>query len=160
MAERWQERGNTAQIAAAIASAVSCALAIAAVTVAFLHIQNNKQITRESSARHHFRSYLEAGLRHPNYAVPDYQQISSKKDDIFVYAMFVANLLYACEEILESFPMDQAWQSTCQGHIDIHAGFICENFKDGGFILSTYSERLRALLVRARAVGKSAGYCI
>jgi hypothetical protein len=122
MAERWQRHGNTAQIASAIIAGILMIIAFYGFSTANLQL---KQI-RENSAERLFGDYLRLAAEKPGLSEPDYMALKNNKTTFAAYKAFVWNLLYGCEEILNSFGPDKAWERTCRDHVARHVRYLCE----------------------------------
>src|SRR5712691_9342540 len=116
MPETWQEIeiGNKAQIVSATAAILSFLIACAALVFVWFQIANNREISREATARQIFRQHLELGIRNPSLSLPDIQAIEERgSKGTAQYGHFVTHLLFTCEEILAAFPGDKGWEDGC-----------------------------------------------
>jgi hypothetical protein len=135
----WQKFGNAAQIASAV-------VAIAALGAIYWQVQFNFKLSRENNAHEIYRAYLQMAVQYPSLAYPESAAAvsSMKREEKARYGWFVSYLLYTCEQLLISFPNDDAWQRSCKEQIAYHAPYICTTvIKDE---LANYDAALQSLI--------------
>jgi hypothetical protein len=148
MAEDWQTHGNTAQRRSWQVSAATALFALGTFAVAifgFANASHQLRELRESGAKRLFGEYLRLAIEKPAYADPAYDALKQDKEKFAAYRAFVDDLLYACDEILETFPGDAAWARTCDHHVSYHARIICEIEVHA---IDAYSQTMQRLMKR------------
>jgi hypothetical protein len=68
---------------------------------------------------------------------------------MFRYGVFMAHLLYTCEEISITMPNDADWGATCQSRIANHAQYLCDQLPDED--LASYDGRVQSMVKSVRA---------
>jgi hypothetical protein len=141
----WQRRGNTAQIASAIAAiVVPIFVALSAYIGVTNQIKSGQENSRESLAKNIFRSYLQLAFEHPDFAGTNYAHLKESDKAKTQYRFFVTNLLYSCEEILTVFVGDEEWRHACRTHVEPHARYLCDVYDEDR--LQSYAEVMQKFI--------------
>jgi hypothetical protein len=138
-----------------IAPAFTPFVALVAVLVAWRQLRLNRLIQRETIAKTLYREYLLLAIKEPTYSSPDVTQFNfqdrtigqdnaTKHAKYKGYEWFVAYMLHACEEILETH-QSRLWRPTVKEQIQYHADYICGPFRTDDR-RRHYSRRIRKLI--------------
>jgi hypothetical protein len=151
----WQVKGNASQKASAMAAILSFCIAFVAVVFVWRQIENNRQITRETTARQIFRQHLELAINKPQLALPPSNPDEQHRTQ---YEFFVTHLLFTCEEIVAAFPGDQGWKGGCASQMKDHKTYICTSVVTE--TLEHYSDPMQILIKSICEDKKSEGKAI
>ena len=120
-------------------------VAAAAVGLAFQQLRAIRINQRETTAKNVFREYLKLTIDYPLLAAAKFDKNSEEERER--YKWFVANFLWAAEEILSFAKKDVVWRDNLQLHANPHR----EYFLDPAFMkedFEVYSRDVQ-LLIRA-----------
>ena len=130
-----------APVVTATAAVVAATIAFRAFNVAKVNlatvVKNQKETTAKSIFR--FREFLKLCVENPSLAYG-----RPKVDQRDEYEWFVAQFLWAAEEILEYAPTD--WDRNLRLHVSYHRDFLENNQQFRDKDLPTYSTKLRTFL--------------
>ena len=146
----WQKRNTIAQW-------ISAVVAAGALIGFFVQLNAVKVTTREGTARQLYGNYMDAGLRYPEFLVPDYASIKSDRKQLAQYRWFVLYMLFVYDEIFHAVGAE-GWAQAFRTELRPHLPVLCDMEKQG--FLSQYYPRT-AEIVRAemRAARTSVPEC-
>jgi len=123
-----------AKIAPGIAPFVTL---VAACGFAWWQINIARGNQRETTAKTIFREYLKLTIEHADFAA-----VKFKKDQREQYKWFVANFLWAAEEILAFAKGDNVWKRNLELHARVHRDYLASrDFTESE--LHTYSDEVQ-----------------
>lgn len=139
--------GTAAQIVSAVV-AVIAAIAIykqvELITINSKITQINAQI---ANARQVYMSYSDASLKYPELTEPDYPSIKANRIELLRYKAFVAQMLFAYDDIL-NITTESEWMASFRYEIAPHMAFICEDHPPA--FTAQYSRKMQGLLSELR----------
>jgi hypothetical protein len=142
----WQRRGNTAQWISAVA-------ACAALIGFFIQVNSIRSNAREANARQLYGSYMEAGLKYPEFLKPDYGAIKADATKLAQYRWFVAYFLFAYDEVFHALGED-GWVQAFRLELRPHLPLLCGEGR--ALILSQYYSRTAEILKEEIQAAKAA----
>jgi hypothetical protein len=119
----WQIAVDWARIAPGITPFV----ALLAVIFAWRQLRNNRVNQCETTAKGIFREYLKLAFEKPEFAEPDYNDLMSDSKTRAKYELFIAYLLWSCEEILRYAKNDAIWRANLQDNVNPHYEYFREH---------------------------------
>jgi hypothetical protein len=138
--DRFGELPAKAPILTSLAASCTALIALLALLIARGQLVTNRENQRETTAKTTFREFLKLCVEYPDFA---YGRIPTA-DDRTKYEWFVAQFLWAAEEILEYAP--SAWEANLRLHVSYHSGFLQY---DGQFRVEdfpTYTPKLQSFV--------------
>jgi hypothetical protein len=113
--EKWQLAANVA---------TTCGLA--GVAFAYFEFREGAKAQRRTTAVVAWNEYLRLALAHPNLARPAVWLTGQGRETAQYgeYRWFVAAMFFACEQVLEAYAEDGAWESVVRSQIRYHEGFL------------------------------------
>jgi hypothetical protein len=143
--------------AVTIGTLVMAAAAVIALIYAHLSITESRQAERRANANELWRETLRLAFDNPKLSDPtlhltdfDYEAltIDGSKELFQKYELFVDNVLYASEEILNVSPTRE-WERAVQMQLRSHHAYLqSAHFRKSGY-LEPYTPRFRAFIIEA-----------
>ena len=138
---------------------VSAVVAAIGFTIVIVQLNDARQKTADEAyraeladARRNYASYSELILRYPNLSAPNFQALLRDHDDWLRYQAFVANMVYAYDDILNvvehsAEPGAKAeWRVAFNMDLEAHHRYLCQiDAKEPRFFKS-YRPAIQALL--------------
>jgi len=146
----WQKRGNTAQWISAMAACVAL--------VGFL-IQVNaiRSNAREANARQLYSSYMDAGLKHPEFLKPDYEAIKADPTRLTQYRWFVSYFLFTYDDVFHALGED-GWVQAFRTELRPHLPLLCSEMRPQS-LLQYYSRTADIVKEEMRAAKGTVPEC-
>lgn len=163
--DRNEENDKTwVDIISAIGSLGSFAVAFSAVVYTYFQYKNNKKENRRSQAYQNYSLFLQLAFDNPKFANPteglmcnsinedlniDKEEMAAAKSENLKYKYFVANMLFAFEQIFLVIGNEPDWQAVMRDHLLRHKNYLNNsksiqnghwNVKFRDFIKSTIQE--------------------
>jgi hypothetical protein len=117
-----------------IGALLSGAGAIMAVVVggsALIYAGDQIQESRRNDARDSYRDFMVLAMDNPDFSAPDYTAIAKDPKQSERYAWFVADMLTAFEQVMESHPVDSAWRTSIRRGLQDHKDYLLsKDFQD------------------------------
>jgi hypothetical protein len=129
-----------APVATSIAATCAAIIAFRAFAVARRQLGIVVQNQKETTAKTNFREFLKLCVEHPDFA---YGRILTT-DDRPQYEWFVAQFLWAAEEIIEFAPA--LWEENLRLHISYHGGYLKYDHQFRTQDFQTYSPNLQTFV--------------
>lgn len=104
------------------ATALAAIFALVGIAMVYVQIRGQRAIQREATAMSLFREYLKEALERPELHNPDHDQLSQQRRAI-QYELFVANMLYSFDEVLQS-TQSRDWREVIRGEVARHAEYL------------------------------------
>ena len=147
-APAWPQRwGNLSQMVSALVALTAVFL----VTLQLRQLQRNSEALKDTeqraAARQVYMSYSEASIRYPEFAKPNYAQITNPLERVR-YGFFVAHMLFAYDEMLKVFD-DPEWNASFEYDLKLHMPYICQ-VEDPAFFDQFY-QKMRTIIKREKA---------
>lgn len=111
-----------AQIAPGVTPIVTLVAASAACAFAWWQLDVNRRNQRETTAKTIFREYLKLTIEYADFAKGGIKRF--KKSEREQYKWFVANFLWAAEEMLAFAKNDDVWKRNLQLHAKAHRDYL------------------------------------
>jgi hypothetical protein len=131
VSQPWQWRGNWAQW-------VSAVVACIALAGFFLQLNAIRSNSREANARQLYGSYMDAGLRYPEFLRPDYAAIKANETHLAQYRWFVQYFLFAYDEVFYALG-EEGWLQAFRTELRPHLPLLCDLGREN--ILAQYYSR-------------------
>jgi hypothetical protein len=141
--DRFGELPGKAPILTSLAASCAAVIALAALLIARGQLILNRENQRETTAKTNFREFLKLCVEYPDFA---YGRIITI-DDRPKYEWFVAQFLWAAEEILEYAPA--LWEENLRLHISYHGGYLKYDHQFRTQDFETYSPNLKTFVDEA-----------
>jgi hypothetical protein len=119
MSMKWFERNSAALQAAG--SIVTAFVAVAALAGVKMQVDASYAVQREQSAKEIYREFLNISIANPDFADPGSGALKATPRAA-AYASYVEYMLYTAEQVLQASP---DWKSVFEGHMEMHAEFLC-----------------------------------
>ncbi|WP_318403994.1 hypothetical protein [Photobacterium leiognathi] len=110
------------------ANIVTCIVAIVAAVFAYRQWTSSKEEARRATAYSAYSKFLELCQQSPDFAYGKEKVIKANQKDYIQYRWFVAQMLFAFEQILDALPKDNEWKVTISNQLKKHAWHL----KDSG----------------------------
>jgi hypothetical protein len=96
---------------------------IATVAAVFAYKQwaSSKEEARRATAYSAYSKFLELCQQSPDLAYGDEQLIKANQKDYIQYRWFIAQMLFAFEQILDVLPNDDEWKTSIRNQLKKHA---------------------------------------
>ena len=114
---------EVATVLEGFAAAIGIIFALAGIALVYIQLREHRAIQREATAKGLFREYLREAIKRPELALPDLDDLR-QQGRFIQYELFVANMLYALDEILQNTRSDD-WREVVRGEITRHAEHLC-----------------------------------
>lgn len=138
--KRW------AEIAPGFTPVVTVIAAAVAAGIALQQLRLNRENQRETTAKNVLREYLKLTIDYPMFAAGKFDKASEEERE--KYKWFVANFLWAAEEILSFAKDDAVWRDNLQLHANPHREFFVDpTFMKEDFVV--YSRDVQLLIQNA-----------
>ncbi len=128
----WLSRN--AEAIEACAAAVTALVAVAALIGVKIQLDEADRVQREQSAREAFRAHLALAATQPAFAEPEDGCALLESNRGGAYVAFVDHLLYGAEQMLS---LDQGWEDTFLGELEVHEELMCSAYAPTGDIPET-----------------------
>jgi len=117
-----------------------------------LQMHRSRQFQRENTAKGIYRDYLKMATDNPVMADGDLKEIA-KLELNKKYKWFVSYFLWACEEVIEFAPDDEAWRTDLDRQLSYHRAYLtsAEFINDE---LPFYSDGLKSLISNLSRVAR------
>lgn len=107
---------------------------------------------RETTAKTIFREYLKLTIDHPDFAAGGIHKFKGRTRE--QYKWFVANFLWAAEEILAFAKDDDVWKRNLQLHASVHRDYLAsDEFMKSDFLV--YSDDVQRFVEETIEEGKA-----
>ncbi|MFB9137736.1 hypothetical protein ACFSJQ_21250 [Vibrio olivae] len=127
------------------ATIATCAVAMISAGVAYKQWISSKLEARRATAYSAYSRFLELCDQSPDFAYADEQVIKVNQKDYIKYRWFVAQMLFAFEQILDVLPDDDKWNVTIRNQLKKHVWHLRQsNSVDRG----EWCQPLQALIER------------
>ncbi|MCG9745764.1 hypothetical protein [Shewanella sp. Isolate8] len=99
-----------------------CTFIVAVVAAGFAYFQwiSSKEETRRATAYSAYSKFLELCQEHPDFAYANEESIKANQKEYIKYRWFVAQMLFAFEQILDVLPNDKNWNTTITNQLQKH----------------------------------------
>ena len=132
------------QLAANIATVVG----LLGVWLAYRQFRAGALAQKQTTAITAWSEYLRLALAHPDLSrPPSWLASATGHQDHSRYRWFVAAMLFACEQVLEAHPDDEAWNDVVASQLRYHHAFLNSQYFDP----LVYSNHLGRIAVAVRA---------
>lgn len=99
----------------------TCIVAIVAAGFAYNQWISSKNEARRATAYSAYSKFLELCQQSPDFAYANEDVIKANQKDYIQYRWFVAQMLFAFEQILDALPSDPEWKVTISNQLKKHA---------------------------------------
>ncbi|NAW78213.1 hypothetical protein CAG60_04885 [Vibrio sp. V33_P6A3T137] len=103
-----------------LANIVICIVAVVTAVFAYRQWTSSKEEARRATAYSAYSRFLELCLQLPDFAYADEQVLKVNQKDYIQYRWFVAQMLFAFEQILDVLPDDEEWKITISNQLKKH----------------------------------------
>ena len=139
--DRLEEVAKVAPLFTSAAASIAAFVAFLAFLVALGQLSLNRKNQRETTAKTNFREFLKLCSQHPDFA---YGKSKATDKNRWEYEWFVAQLLWATEEVLEFAP--QEWRLNLRLHIAYHREYLKTDPRFIKYDLEAYDPTLQKFL--------------
>jgi uncharacterized membrane protein YccC len=132
------------------ANIIACVVAIVAAFFAYRQWTSSKEEARRATAYSAYSKFLELCQQSPDFAYADEQVIKVNQKDYIQYRWFVAQMLFAFEQILDVLPNDEEWKVTIRNQLTKHVWHL----KNSGSVKRKEWSRSLQVLIEAEIATK------
>ncbi len=98
----------------------TCIIAIVAACFAYNQWMSSKTEARRATAYSAYSKFLELCQQSPDFAYANEESIKVNQKEYIKYRWFVAQMLFAFEQILDAVPNDDEWKVTIRNQLTKH----------------------------------------
>jgi len=109
---------------------ITAAVAVIALLIAWRQLWGSRKESRRATAYAAYSKFLELCEQNPNFAYAKEVAIKADSNKHIKYRWFVAQMLFAFEQILDVLPNDEKWNTTITNQLQKH----CWHLKDSGSV--------------------------
>ncbi len=102
-------------------------VAVVAAIFAYKQWTSSKEEARRATAYSAYSQFLELCQQSPDFAYANEEKIKGNQKDYMKYRWFVAQMLFAFEQILDTLPNDNEWKVTITNQLKKHVWHLKES---------------------------------
>lgn len=102
------------------AGIIAAAVAVVALFVAWYQVHAARKESRRSTAYAAYDNYLKLCMENQAFAIGDQNKITIDETTYYQYKWFIANMLFAFEQVLDACKDDLTWERTVKSQLKRH----------------------------------------
>lgn len=122
--EKKEEKKDTLSVLADIGTFGSFIVAIAAAIYALIQYIISKKENRRAQAYQNYSTFLQMAFDNPEFSNPSQALLQVKDHNNLKYKYFVANMLFAFEQIFLAVGNEKDWRAVMKGQLNRHAFYL------------------------------------